>query len=504
MIKIKALLKSDIFIYIVLAMFSLLLACLSDNYDYDLYARLIVGEHFFANGWITYQDFVSYTPTHLWYDHEWGSSLVFYAFLKLFGNFGLILVQALTMFFTAFFVIKTQKLQKHAYPTSIAFMAGFLYLFSHQNPSIVRCHMFSFMLFAMLLYFLEKTRLKNSNLLWWMLPITIIWNNLHGGIVSGLGMIFIYMVGAIISRKPWKKYFWVLVISTPLLVINPYGADYLNFLVSANVKNRKFITEWWGVFTQRHVIYYYPIFCVSIFVILLNFIKFLNKKKLNITKLLTLITTATLGIIHVKLLSLVLIVVAALYYNEIARLFSKNSLRFLNKVAYVCVILAICYIPFTNPTVARTSAAKYPISEVEFIKQNKLAGNLITTFGLGSYTSYKLYPQNLIYMDGRYEEVYYDREFDNLINYEKAEPVLCEIVLREYPTEILMPDKTTPIYEYLKNNSNWEEVYTGTICGVFLPRNRKLHKQPFLQPSQDLQYYQQHEFDNMGKFKEQH
>ena len=100
MLKIRALLKSKGFMYVLIALFSLLLACLSSEYDFDLYARLIVGEHFFKTGWIAYEDFLSYTPTHLWYDHEWGSSLVFYAFLKLFGNFGLILVQAITIFFT--------------------------------------------------------------------------------------------------------------------------------------------------------------------------------------------------------------------------------------------------------------------------------------------------------------------------------------------------------------------------------------------------------------------
>ncbi len=498
--KIRALLKTRAFMYILLALFSLLLACLSDNYDYDLYARLIVGEHFFKTGWITYQDFLSYTPTHLWYDHEWGASVVFYAFLKLFGNFGLILVQAIAIFFTTFFVIKTQQLQKHSYPTSLAFIAGFMILFSHQNPSIVRCHMFSFSLFSMLLYFLEKTRLKNSNILWLMPPIIIIWNNLHGGVVSGMGMIFIYMVAAIISRKPWRKYFGVLAISTPLLVINPYGADYLNFLFSANTKNREYITEWWGVFVQRHVMYYYPLFCTLVFTILLTLVRFLNKKKIDITKTLALLTTATLGFIHVKLLSLAIIVVAALFYNEIIRLVHKNGIKFLNKTAYVLIALAVCYIPFSKPNVARTHAGKYPIAEVEFIKQNKIEGNLITAFGLGSYTSYKLYPQNLIYMDGRYEEVYYDREFDNLISYEKAEPIIWETVITNYPTQILMPEKVMPIYEFLRKNPDWEEVYTGPVCGVFLPRKRDKHNQTFLLPPQNLEYYQEREFENFGKF----
>ena len=334
-----------------------------------------------------------------------------------------------------------------------------------------------------------------------MPPIVIIWNNLHGGVVSGLGMIFIYMVSAILTKKPWRKYFGVLAVSTPLLVINPYGSEYLNFLFSANTKNRSYITEWWGVFVQRHVMYYYPIFCTTIFTVILTFISALNKKKFDLTKILALLVTTYLGVTHVKLLSLVLIVIASLFYNEIVRLFNKNSIRFLNKIAFVTMMAVVLYIPFTQPTVARTLTTKYPVLEVEFLKQNNIQGNLLTAFGLGSYTSYKLYPQNLIYMDGRYEEVYYDREFENLINYEKASEGWQDF-LKEYGTEILMPEKTTPIYSELKKSSAWEEVFTGDVCGVFLYKNRSKNKGPFIMPSYDLNYYKANEFKNLGKFGE--
>jgi hypothetical protein len=54
----------------------------------------------------------------------------------------------------------------------------------------------------------------------------------------------------------------------------------------------------------------------------------------------------------------------------------------------------------------------YPIYAVEFLKQNELKGNLYVNFDWGSYVSYKLYPNNLIVMDGRYEEVLFT-EFKN-------------------------------------------------------------------------------------------
>ncbi len=495
----KAFLKSKCFMYVLLLLLCLFFACLSDNYDYDLYARLIVGESFVEKGIFHYRDFLSYTPTHLWYDHEWGSGVVFYWFLKLFGSYGLILVHALTMFVTAFFIIKTQKLQKHAYPTSILFMGLFLLLFSHLNPNIVRCHMFSFMFFAMFLYFLEKTRTQNSNIIWLVPLIVIIWNNLHGGVVSGLGIIFIYMVCAILTAKSWKKYFYVLLVSTPLLAINPYGIEYLDFLFSANTKNRKYITEWWPVFAKRHVYYYYPAFCTGIFTIIIAGINAFKRKNFDLTKFSVLVVTTLLGTIHVKLLSLAIIVVGALFYNDLMGIFCKKQVKILEKLTYILISISLIYIPLSYPFTPRVSVKKFPVLEVEFLRKNQIEGNIITGFGLGSYVSYKLYPQNLIYMDGRYEEVYYDQEIENLAIFELAEPN-WEKITKIYPTDILMPNKSVPIFKALKDSPNWDLVYEGPLCGVFLRKGK--HKENYKLPSKNLRYYQKTAFNNMGKFRE--
>ena len=496
--RVKTLFCSKAFIYILIGLFSLLLACLSDSYDYDLYARLIVGENFFKTGWITYKDFLSYTPTHTWYDHEWGASVIFYAFFKMFGSFGLILVQAITLFVTTFFVIKTQRLQEHAYPITYLFLAIFMILFAHQNPNIVRCHMFSFMFFSMLLYLLEKIRLHQSKALWVMPLVFLLWNNIHGGVVAGLGIVFVYMLAAIFSKKPWFTYFGVLAVSTPLLVINPYGLDYLNFLFSANTMHRKFINEWWAVFAYKHILYYFPVFCFVMFGFLLKMYDFLNKR-FDFIKISVLTVTVYLGIVHIKLLSLPIIVVSALFYNDLMCLFNKDVVKFLNKISVVLILISVLYIPLTRPFVTRLSFYKYPILEVEFIKQNNIKGNILTNFGLGSYIAYKLYPNNLIYMDGRYEEVYNNKEFENLYHYEVVDEQ-WQNAIKDYPTEILMPNKEVEVYKKLQNDSDWEEVYTGPVCGIFLPKHRDRYKPPFKLPSKDIKYYEEHDFDNLGYF----
>ena len=489
----RAVIKSRAFMYFVLFMLSLLMACLSNEYDYDLFARLIVGEHFFANWSLSFHDFLSYTPTHIWYDHEYGASLVYYLFFKAFGHFGLVLIQAILVFLTTFFVIKTQDLQKNSYPPTLWFSAALILILSHLNPALIRCHLFSFMFFALLIYMLERIRKYNSKLIYTLPLLIIIWNNTHGGVVAGMGMIFIYMVGEFIRRKPWKKYLFVLLVSTPLLAVNPWGWDYFNFLISANTKTRTYVTEWWFVFAKRHVQYYYPAFIISIFTVSIA----LNKKRFDITKFIALLTTTILGTLHVKLLSLSVIIAASLYYNEIMKLICNKCIRLMEKTAYVLCIAAMFYIPFAHPYTVLTNINKFPIAECQFLKIHEIKGNILTEFGLGSYVSYKLYPNNLIYMDGRYEECYYDREFDKLIAFIAAEEG-WEQAITDYPTQILMPEKTTNIYEFLKNRPEWKLVYDGPCAGVFLPA--KIAKKEYKLPFDDLRYYRKTLFDTNGEF----
>lgn len=502
MTNIKSIFKNRIFIYILLLGFCIFLASCSKDYDYDLYARFIIGENFFEKGVFNYQDFLSYTPAHKWIDHEYGAGMIYYLFYKFFGVFGLVLIQGILMFFTGFFMIKTQQIQKHAYPVSLTLMGLFFILFMHQNPSLIRCHLFSFMFFSMFLYFLEKTRIgylnkKPSKILWLAPPLVIVWNNLHGGVFSGLGIIFIYMLGALISKQSWQQYFRVLIISTPLLAINPYGFDYINFLVLSCLKKRTMITEWWHSFMPRHALYYLPQFGVGAFVALLAVVDFLHNRKLKIIKFMVLCTTLYLGGLHVKLLSLPLITAFALYHNEIESLFNKKIYKVAEKLVLGIMVISVLCIPIKEPNVARTHFYKFPVKEVEFIKINDIKGNLLTEFALGSYVAYKLYPDNLIYMDGRYEAAYDDKEFDNLINFELTQND-WQAVLRDYPTEILLLNKISPSYKAVKKINNWVKIYEGNTYVILIKKNKA--KRDYKMPSDDIEYYRKNEFTNKGYF----
>ncbi len=474
--------------WIAIGIVCVFLTCLSMNYDYDLFARLIVGERFVEHGILPFKDFLSYTPTHPWYDHEWGSGVIFYLILKYLGPAGLIFTQALMMFFITFFVVKIQKFNRHAYPQSLIFTSFFLIVIYALNIYLIRCQLFSFLFFTVYLYLLEKYRHTGSKTLWLIPLITVFWNNVHGGVVSGIGLILIYLICAIIEKKSYLEYFKVLLFSFCALIINPYGVKYLSFLFSAATMSRKYIVEWWPFYTKSLIHYYIVPVMYGLYGTGVKIYYSVKLKKCDITKIAVLLITMYEGLIHVKLLSLFVIAVAAFCYDEIFKSFiwCKKQLKTFNRTCYASVIAISLLIPFSSPWYPRANFEHLPLYEIEFLKINNIKGNIVVPFGFGSYATYKLYPDNLVYMDGRYEEVYNNQEFLALRNFELYESNWDDII-KNYDTKILMPEKTVEVYEHLKNNKDWVHIFDGRLCGIFVKKEDV--KKSYYEPEYDIAYY---------------
>ena len=139
----------------------------------------------------------------------------------------------------------------------------------------------------------------------------------------------------------------------------------------------------------------------------------------------------------------------------------------------------------------------YPVKEIEFIKINNLKGNLLTNFGIGSYAAYKLYPNNLIYMDGRYEEVYGDYMVPVLKEFFLVYPNWKQL-FEHFPPDVMILEKSYPIYNKLKNDKIWKVVYEGKYFGVFLPQSYP--DKNFKQPTNDINYYKNTLFNTGIKF----
>lgn len=508
--------KTTLF-YIVLFFFILTISILiAENYDYDFWARLVAGMHVFQTGEVLKQDFLSYTPTHIWYDHEWGSSVIFYFTQHFFGPLGILMLQSLLVFSTFFIVSRIIKLKGTTTTSPYNFLFYFFSIstISYILQTPVRCQLFSFLFFAIFIYVLERSRSgisKNLELYISLPVLMIIWNNLHGGCVAGLGVIIIYIIGEFLNKKPVKKYIYALILTTIVLPINPWGFEYLKFLFNAATMKRPDIIEWWGLFSKFNVHKYLTlklfliIFALSeTYLIIKNIVA--KNFYVDKTKCLLLLTTLFLGIQHVKLVPLFVISAMCFFYDDFYTMFNQITFNIFNKISifkdtlvYIIILFFIAGNLYRYEAKPILNFNKYPILSIEFIKINNLKGNLLTNFGLGSYAAYKLYPQNKIFIDGRYEEVYYDFMMPMLKNFHLMNPGWDEI-FKKYPPDVMILENFYPIYKYLLNSKDWELVYDKDYTfGVFV--RKKDLKTKYKEPIDDINYYRQKIFETNINFK---
>jgi len=501
-----------IFFYTVLLLFCVAFSLNASGYDFDLWARLIAGMGFVQTGQVLKHDFLSYTPTHLWYDHEWGSGVIFYLTQHLFSGAGLIILQALLLFSLFFIITRIVKLRGLQTTTAYNFLFYFFALISMSAVinEPIRCQMFTFVLFALFLYILELAR-KGENRPLFALPfIMILWNNLHGGCVSGIGLIVIYIIGELLNKKEIKKYIYVLIPTVLALVINPWGLDYLGFLANAVSMKRPDVIEWWGLFSKFYLYKYMVLkfFMLTLLIAKLVGTKSFSYQKMDKTKFLILFATLYLAISHVKMVPFFVITATCFLYDDFYAVIDKITVKIHKNLIFLKEVLVYLLITTFILTTINVKAfesivneSKYPIKEIEFIKINHINGNLLINFGLGSYASYKLYPDNLIFMDGRYEEVYYDYMVPMMKKFYLLNPGWDEILIK-YPPAVMVIEKYYPVYNILKTKKNWELVYEGKLFGVFVKSKPSVgFKKDYKQPSADIEHYKKNFFDTNISFK---
>lgn len=469
------------------------------GYDYDLWARLIVGKAVIQTGGVLMQDFLSYTPTHAWIDHEWGASVVFYLVQLVFGATGILVFQAILTFLIFFFVYKVVEIHIPEYVPKydIAFYFMGIFVIQEVFNYPIRCHMFSFLFFAIFLYILELARIKNINKPLILLPfLIIIWNNLHGGVVSGIGLLVLYAAGEFLNLNSIKKYICVLLVIFPLLLINPYGMDYLNFLFHANTMARVDITEWWGLFHPALKNMYWGFKIFAGIVLLIEFIKCIkygfSYYKMDKTKFILLATTLYLAVDHIKLMRFFIIVGLIFAYIDFYELVKNLKFPKWKNIVVYSLILICTWSLFNIGSFKPKVSFVFPVLETEFLKINNLKGKLLVNLGLGSYVSYKLYPNNLIYMDGRYEEVYYDEMIPLLKKFHLVARGWAEILFL-YPPDVMILEKGYPIIDIMKQVKGWHMAYDGVRFTVFV--SDKIKKDNYVMPTMNLYHYEKSIFD---------
>jgi len=140
------------------------------------------------------------------------------------------------------------------------------------------------------------------------------------------------------------------------------------------------------------------------------------------------------------------------------------------------LLIILCILELTAyPMTLKLQNTRYPLGSIEFIRINKLKGNLACVFHWGSYAAWKLYPNIYIAEDGRYEEVYPNKIHAQVMNFNFQLNNNWFDLIKTHHTDIILLDKKNKSYKALLlpgSRKKWKAVFEDELSVVFLPADK--------------------------------
>jgi hypothetical protein len=457
--------------------------------DFDLGRHLLFGKQMLENHQIINTNLLSYTnPDFHYVNSHWLSEILFYLILAATGFNGLILFTAAIslLTFSLLFVYCLKRFNLFGLLLSSIICVKLL-----SSRIDIRPELFSYLFLAIFLVILFKFREKYSKLIFLLIPIELVWTNLHINFAVGILLIGLFLVDNLWSNKlrlvkSGKTIFAVFVLSLASTIINPNLINGAIFPLTFNSNYAFPILENQSIFYLSTLLNYQLFIGVETVIISLFILLFYYRKKAYLIDWL-LFFTFSLGIIlAIRNISLFALAIFIPLTRALGFLFkdlsifleknlSRNKLNFLKIFAIFCLNVAILgsiikvlsYQEFGLGTVESGKKA------VDFYLKNKLTGPIYNNFDAGQYLAYRLFPQEKVFMDGR-PEAYPKDFFLKIYNPAQESPQDFEKISQKYKFNVIFMFhyfQSSENLSYLLNNSGYKLVYLDDTSLIMLRNN---------------------------------
>ena len=386
--------------------------------DPDVWWHLETGQLIAQTRTVPHADSFSFTRAgYPWVAHEWLTELFIYGIYRVSGWGGLIVVFAL-MVSATFFLVYLRSAQA-PYSSGVIVLLG---AWATAPVWGVRPQVVSLLLTGLWFLILERSE-RNPRLLWWTLPLTVLWVNLHAGFALGLALLLLFLTGEILeqfkSSRPsnsarLRALGITFLVDMLLVPLNPNGARMYLYPVETlrSEAMPKYIAEWAS--PNFHHAEYIPFL-----ILLLATTASLAWSRLRVRPrdILLLVVSAFAALSSIRLIPF-FVLVAAPILSRPAELWIRSGrsqdhgstrgplpyARLLNAV----ILFALAgFVGFQIENVVnlqpRVEAQHFPVGAVAYLQAHphSAAGPLFNLYDWGGYLIWKLNPQTLVFIDGR-------------------------------------------------------------------------------------------------------
>jgi hypothetical protein len=370
-----------------------------------------------------------------------------------------------------------------------------------------RPQLITFLIFAIFLrvlvdfkYFTDMRRL-------WLLPILmVIWVNSHGGYVAGLVLVLLFVTcewlifaivqqGDAMQKQRLKKLTIIAAITIAATLLNPYFIDHwiYPFTVMNMDAAQNIITEWRS--PDFHT-FYWKFFLLLVFAALTAAIY--SEKRPDFTEIVLsifFISSAFISIRHapISLLGIIFFTSVTLRHMPFAKIFSYVKLeqlamhyrRFVGKgsdlgkkefllnwiMLMVTLIGCLLYYPVFHASDEDKVNKIVPIKAVQFILDSGIKGRVFNVYHYGGYLINRLYPEQLVFIDGR-GDMYGDEFIQEYLEIIEARAGWKE-KLEKYQIDYVILTRKSALVELLQISADFKLIYEDEVNSVLIKNDAK-------------------------------
>lgn len=421
--------------------------------DLDLFHQMALIREWGALGALPREDLYAFTPTvRPFMHHEWGAGAIAYATATRLGGAGILLLRYILAGALALVTVRAALRSGAPHFVAAVLTPVAIILVENGYPPL-RAHAYSFLFTAVMLDRCERARVGDAGRLWALVPLFVLWVNIHAGFVLGMVLLAAHGAELAVRRARFTHVALVLVAVIASVGVNPYGLAYYPHVVRSLSVQRGIVSEWSPIWFHGVPVHQQLSYFVAVGIVAYG-LAFGRSSARNGT--FVVVATAILAGRHYRLLPFFGIVwlmyCPALLSGTVLQETLLRVSNYPRAVASVCAAMAVAAgallwdtrplllrVP-NDPLTADAGGPPYfPVGAVAYLRAQQFHGRLLTPFNQGAYVLWKLYPDVRVSLDSRYEAAYEPALVEELSRVYQTGEGLSEVLARYAPDAALVP-----------------------------------------------------------------
>jgi hypothetical protein len=454
----------------------------------DFWWHLAWGRSIAAHGpWFVPSESGFTHPASPFFDQPWLAQLIMYGLFVEGGPDLMLAVQAILLGATYGLLVDlmVRRAGGLVRPSVLLFIALVIPLSA--NNWALRPQSYAYVLFVLVLRFVTFYRLRWPVAAWPLVPIFVLWANLHGSFILGLGLLGIAVAvegvrcarrvpgdgsATTLTKAEWKRLFGWSSVAAAATCLNPHGPRVYAYALGVPALLAKWdvCVEWkspspktlWGA-----------VFAAGLIVVLILLAR--AKKRIDATDLVTLVLLLWSALTATRSIVWFALVAAPVAAEALASLSPQSpvaeeepSLAGLVVVGALGV-LALAMLPMRHRGTTSLDYAATPVLAVEYLQKlapSKRPRRLFQDEGTGSYLLYAA-PEQPVFIDPRYE-LYPEQQWRDLQRLNAGAD--AERLLAKYQVDGLLLRTATQegLIARVSEDATWAQSYRDDDAVVYL------------------------------------